>query len=90
MKGNLLARMTFLSQLLFRLYYLQISTWLLILTCFTISVPLAFTELCQTQQERDMRAQTMVNPAITAIVSPTNLGHYTIGVIGFNKRAIEN
>ncbi|WP_404354756.1 ABC transporter permease [Cytobacillus firmus] len=81
MAGNHLAKTAFLSKFIFRLDRLRIPIWILALTFFTIIVPTAFTGLYSSQQERDAMAQTMANPAMTAMTGPADLSNYTVGVM---------
>ncbi|WP_282172354.1 ABC transporter permease [Cytobacillus firmus] len=81
MAGNHLEKTVFLSKFIFRLDRLRIPIWVLALTFFTIIVPTAFKGLYNSQQERDAMAQTMANPAMTAMTGPADLSNYTIGVM---------
>lgn len=81
MAGNHLAKTAFLSKFIFRLDRLRIPIWILALTFFTIIVPTAFTGLYSSQQEREAMAQTMANPAMTAMTGPADLSNYTVGVM---------
>ncbi|MEH6989503.1 ABC transporter permease [Cytobacillus firmus] len=81
MAGNHLEKTVFLSKFIFRLDRLRIPIWVLALTFFTIIVPIAFKGLYNSQQERDAMAQTMANPAMTAMTGPADLSNYTIGVM---------
>ncbi|MFD2922286.1 ABC transporter permease [Halobacillus naozhouensis] len=81
MKGNLFRRTGRLSRFILRRDRLRIPLWLLGLSFFTLIVPGAFKDLYPTQQARDAMAETMRNPAMTAMVGPGNLDHYTIGAM---------
>ncbi|WP_456276693.1 ABC transporter permease [Bacillus sp. AK128] len=81
MNSNLVAQMGFLSRFIFRLNRFRILIWLVSLTFFTLVVPVSFTGLYNSQQEREVMAQTMANPAMTAMTGPANLSNYTIGVM---------
>ncbi|MFC7063734.1 ABC transporter permease [Halobacillus seohaensis] len=70
-----------LSRFIIRLDRIRISLWLIGLTFFTLIVPNSFMNLYGTQQERDGMAETMVNPAMTAMVGPGDLDNYTIGAM---------
>lgn len=59
----------------------RIPLWILGIAFFTFLVPLAFSDLYPSQQERDVMAKTMENPAMVAMVGPGNLDHYTIGAM---------
>lgn len=81
MAGNHLVKTAYLSKFIFRLDRLRIPIWVLALTFFTLIVPAAFKGLYSSQQERDAMAQTMANPAMTAMTGPADLNNYTIGVM---------
>ena len=81
MAGNLMAKTAYLSKFIFRLDRIRISIWIIALTFFTIIVPTAFNDLYSSQQERDAMAQTMANPAMTAMTGPADLSNYTLGVM---------
>ncbi|MDM5225184.1 ABC-2 transporter permease [Cytobacillus sp. NJ13] len=81
MAGNHLAKTAYLSKFIFRLDRLRVPIWVVALTFFTIIVPTAFKGLYSSQQERDAMAQTMANPAMTAMTGPADLSNYTIGVM---------
>ncbi|MFC0560538.1 ABC transporter permease [Halalkalibacter alkalisediminis] len=81
MAHNLMAKAGHLSRFIIRLDLIRISLWLIGLTFFTLIVPLAFVGLYETQQERDVMAETMANPAMTAMVGPGNLTNYTVGAM---------
>ena len=55
--------------------------WLIGLVLFTLLVPIAFADLYPEQAERDLMAETMKNPAMTAMVGPGDIAHYTIGAM---------
>ncbi len=81
MSNNLFGKTGSLSRFIFRLDRIRILIWVIALSFFTIIVPTSFTELYGSQQERDGMAQTMANPAMTAMVGPANLDNYTLGVM---------
>ncbi|QQK75425.1 ABC transporter permease [Salicibibacter cibarius] len=60
---------------------LRIPLWLIGITFFTLIVPIAFVDLYASQHERDGLAETMANPAVTAMVGPGDLENYTIGAM---------
>ncbi|MGJ9382695.1 ABC transporter permease [Salipaludibacillus sp. CF4.18] len=70
-----------LSRFIFRLDRVRISLWLIGLLFFTLLVPTAFIDLYGSQQERDAMAETMANPAMTAMVGPGDLANYTVGAM---------
>lgn len=81
MSSNLVAKTGYLSRFIFRLDRIRIPIWIISLTFFTIIVPTAFKDLYSSQQERDAMAQTMANPAMTAMTGPADLSNYTVGVM---------
>ncbi|KON88160.1 ABC transporter permease [Sporosarcina globispora] len=81
MEGNHFAKTAYLSKFILRLDRMRISIWVLSLTFFTLIVPSAFKEMYSSQQERDAMAQTMANPAMTAMTGPADLSNYTLGVM---------
>jgi ABC-2 type transport system permease protein len=81
MAANLMAKTASLSTFIFRLDRIRIPIWIISLTFFTIVVPTSFKGLYSSQQERDAMAQTMANPAMTAMTGPADLSNYTIGVM---------
>ena len=81
MATNLVAKIGFLTRFIFRLNRIRIPIWVISLTFFTIIVPISFNDLYSTEQEREAIAQTMANPAMTAMTGPANLGNYTLGVM---------
>ncbi|MBM7587419.1 ABC-2 type transport system permease protein [Bacillus pakistanensis] len=81
MDGHLFNRTIRLSCFILRRDRIRISLWLIGLSFFTLIVPVAFTDLYTTQQARDAMAETMRNPAMTAMVGPGNLDHYTLGAM---------
>ncbi|MBO0992841.1 ABC transporter permease [Bacillus sp. SD088] len=70
-----------LARLMISLDRLRLPMWLLMIAIFTWIVPLAFDDMYATQQERDVMAETMRNPAMTAMVGPGNLDQYTTGAM---------
>ncbi|MDG5786779.1 ABC transporter permease [Evansella sp. AB-P1] len=81
MAKNLIAKTGHLTRFILRLDSIKIPLWLVGLTFFTLIVPPAFVGLFDSQQERDAMAETMANPAMTAMVGPGDLGNYTIGAM---------
>ncbi|MFD1738404.1 ABC transporter permease [Bacillus salitolerans] len=81
MASNLGAKTGYLSRFIFRLDRVRIPIWIISLTFFTIIVPTAFMDLYSSDQEREAMAQTMANPAMTAMTGPANLSNYTLGVM---------
>lgn len=70
-----------LSRFIVRKDRVRIPLWLAGLTFFTLIVPIALKDLYPTQEERDAMAEGMRNPAMTAMVGPGDLDHYTIGAM---------
>jgi ABC-2 type transport system permease protein len=70
-----------LSGLILRRDRIRISLWIVGITFFTIIVPIAYEELYGSDQERQGMAETMANPAMTAMVGPGNLENYTVGAM---------
>lgn len=81
MAKNLMAKTAHLSRFIIRLDRFRISLWLIGLSFFTIIVPIAFRDLYGSQLERQGMAETMANPAMTAMVGPADLTNYTIGAM---------
>lgn len=81
MSNNLFAKTVSLSHFIFRLDRVRIFIWMMALTFFTIIVPPSLAELYGSEQERAGMAQTMANPAMTAMTGPANLENYTVGVM---------
>ncbi|MEG0384116.1 MAG: ABC transporter permease [Solibacillus sp.] len=71
-----------LSRFIVKRDRLRIPIWLFSLAILTFSVALSFTELYSTEQDRQAMAETMKNPAITAMVGPGyGLENYTAGAM---------
>jgi ABC-2 type transport system permease protein len=71
-----------LARFQLRLDRLRIPIWLLSLTIVTIATAMAFTDLYKTDQDRQGIAETMVNPAMTAMVGKGyGLDNYTNGAM---------
>ncbi|CAM3875166.1 ABC transporter permease [Alkalicoccus chagannorensis] len=64
-----------------RLDRIRLGIWLVALTFFTVIVPPAFLGLYESDQERQLMAETMENPAMTAMVGTGALDDYTIGAM---------
>ncbi|AXF57511.1 ABC transporter permease [Salicibibacter kimchii] len=79
--ASLLKNTASLVRLIVRRDRLRIPLWLIGITFFTLIVPIAFTDLYSSQEERDGMAETMENPAMTAMVGPGDLENYTIGAM---------
>lgn len=70
-----------LTKFFFRLDRLRIILWLGGITFFTLIVPVSFVELYGSEAERAAMAETMANPAMTAMVGPADLTNYSLGVM---------
>lgn len=71
-----------LARLILRRDRMHLPIWLLAITVMTIIVAPAFTNLYPTEQDRQVIAETMRNPAMTAMVGPGyGLDNYTIGAM---------
>ncbi|WP_106495782.1 ABC transporter permease [Lentibacillus sp. Marseille-P4043] len=81
MAGTFYKRSGRLAQLIVRRDRFRIPIWLIGICLFTFMVPISFSELYGAQQDRDVMAETMENPAMTAMVGPADLSNYTIGVM---------
>ncbi|WP_019378821.1 ABC transporter permease [Virgibacillus halodenitrificans] len=81
MERSLSKNTGFLLRFIGRQDRIRIPLWLLGISFFTLVVPVAFKDMYPTQQERDVMAKTMENPAMTAMVGTGNLDHYTIGAM---------
>ncbi|WP_078394112.1 ABC transporter permease [Shouchella patagoniensis] len=81
MADQTLAKTGQLSRFIIRLDRVRVLLWLVGLTFFTLIVPPAFEGLYSSQQERDVMAETMANPAMTAMVGTGDLENYTIGAM---------
>ncbi|MBP1968341.1 ABC-2 type transport system permease protein [Virgibacillus natechei] len=70
-----------LSRFIIRRDRIRIPLWLIGIVFFTLIVPIAFTDLYPSQEDRTGMAETMENPAMTAMVGPGDLSNYTIGAM---------
>ncbi|WP_163971447.1 ABC transporter permease [Oceanobacillus halotolerans] len=70
-----------LAQFVLRRDRIRIPIWLFGFLFFTLIVPIAFLGLYGSQEDRDIMANTMENPAMVAMVGPADLTNYTIGVM---------
>ncbi|MCM3739462.1 ABC transporter permease [Oceanobacillus luteolus] len=60
---------------------IRIPLWLIGITFFTWMIPVALDDMFPTQDERDVMAETMANPAMTAMVGPGDVENYTLGAM---------
>lgn len=82
MTDQLFTKTGILSRFILRRDRIRISIWLFSLAAFTFLVAQTFTELYGTEEERQAIAQTMLNPAMTAMVGPAyGIENYTIGAM---------
>ncbi|KAB2333063.1 ABC transporter permease [Cytobacillus depressus] len=71
-----------LSRFILRRDRLRISIWLLFLLVLTVVVAQSFSQMYVTEQERQIAAETMRNPAMTAMLGPGyGLDNYTVGAM---------
>jgi ABC-2 type transport system permease protein len=59
----------------------RIILWLIGLIFFTLIIPAALDDMFPAQEERDALAETMENPAMTALMGPADTSNYTLGVM---------
>ncbi|WP_391206578.1 ABC transporter permease [Psychrobacillus sp. L4] len=71
-----------LARFILRQNRLRIPIWIIALLLITLSTATAFKDLYQTPADRQAIAQTMMNPAMTAMVGPSDgLDNYTNGAM---------
>jgi ABC-2 type transport system permease protein len=70
-----------LAKLILRRDRIRIPLWVIGITFFTLIVPLAYDDLYGSDQDRQGMAETMANPAMTAMVGQGNLENYTVGAM---------
>ncbi|PIC63360.1 ABC transporter permease [Sporosarcina sp. P13] len=80
MKGNFAGTLR-LSRFIMRQDRWRYVWWIFGIVAMTIVVPPALDQLYPTEQDREMLAETMKNPVMTAMVGPADLTHYTLGVM---------
>lgn len=81
MKGTPFAGVLRLSRFIIRQDRMRYMWWLVGITAMTLVVPPAFNELYPTEQDRNIMAETMKNPAMEAMVGPGDLANYTLGAM---------
>ncbi|WP_350344647.1 hypothetical protein PRVXT_001073 [Proteinivorax tanatarense] len=82
MSNNIFSNTLKLSALILKRDCFNIIIWLLSITIFTIAMAPALTELFSTEQEIKLMAETMKNPAMSAMVGPGfGLDDYTYGAM---------
>lgn len=81
MSNPLWARTGRLVGFILRLDRLRTPLWMIGIVFFTLIVPPALSEFYGSQQERDVMAVTMANPAMTAMLGPGDLDNYTVGAM---------
>lgn len=80
MSGKLYNNTMILVKSMLRRDRIKLPVWIIMLAIFTLVVPPAFVELYPTDQAISAIAETMKNPAMTAMVGPGyGLDNYTIG-----------
>lgn len=79
--GTLFGKSGRLSVFILKRDAIRFLIWVAGLTAVTLAVPPAFQELYPAQEQRDAMAETMRNPAMTAMVGPGDLQHYSIGAM---------
>lgn len=77
-----------LSRFILKRDKLRLPLWILGITVLTFIIPGAFLELYPSQQERDVMAETMKNPAMIAMAGPADFDNYTIGVMTAHQMLI--
>lgn len=70
-----------LARFILRKDRVRIPLWLLVLIFFTLVIPIAFDDMYASQEERDVMAETMNNPAMVAMVGPGDIENYTTGAM---------
>ncbi|MFS0726488.1 ABC transporter permease [Paenibacillus sp. 1P07SE] len=70
-----------LAGFILRLDRLRAPLWIAGIAFFTWIVPPALSELYGSQQDREMMAITMANPAMTAMLGPGELDNYSVGAM---------
>ncbi|WP_210468238.1 ABC transporter permease [Sporosarcina sp. 6E9] len=82
MNNHLFTKTGTLSRFILRRDRLRISIWLVGLATFTFLVAQTFTDLYGTEAQRQSIVETMLNPAMTAMVGPAyGIDNYTIGAM---------
>lgn len=82
MAGKLYTNTLTLTVSMLRRDRIKIPIWIIMLAAFTLVVPPAFLEIYGSEQARAAIAETMRNPAMTAMVGPGyGLDDYTIGAM---------
>ncbi|ARD48611.1 ABC transporter permease [Sporosarcina sp. P33] len=80
MKGRL-SGVSYLSRFIVRQDRMRYLWWLAGIVIMTLIVPPALNELYPSQHDRDLMAETMKNPVMTAMVGPGDLANYTLGAM---------
>lgn len=81
MDNPLWARTGRLIGFIARLDRIRIPLWMIGIVFFTFIVPPALSEMYGSQQDRDVMALTMANPAMLAMLGPGDLEDYTVGAM---------
>ncbi|WP_042144414.1 ABC transporter permease [Paucisalibacillus sp. EB02] len=77
-----------LSRFILKRDRVRLPLWILGIVFFTFIIPAAFLDLYPTQQDRDIMAETMKNPAMIAMAGPADFENYTIGVMTAHQMLI--
>lgn len=77
-----------LSKFILRRNRIRLSIWMIGICFFTLIIPIAFADLYPSQQDRDIMAETMKNPAMIAMAGEADFDHYTIGVMTAHQMLI--
>lgn len=77
-----------LSRFILRRDRIRLPIWFIGICLFTFIIPVSFANLYPTQQERDIIAETMKNPAMIAMAGPADFEYYTIGVMTAHQMLI--
>lgn len=78
-----------LAMFILRRDRIRISVWIFAITLITVVIPPAFDEMYHTQQERQVMAFTMENPAMVAMIGPVyGVDNYTVGAMNGNMMTL--
>ena len=86
MNKQLFAKTAVLSRLIFRRDRIRYLIFALLLLMITGLVAVAFVEMYPTVEDRQVLAETMLNPAMVAMIGPAyGIGNYTFGALFANE-----
>ncbi|WP_096270762.1 ABC transporter permease [Paucisalibacillus globulus] len=88
MASNSLSGTGRLSRFILRRDRVRLPLWILGIVFFTFIIPSAFLDLYPSQEDRDIMAETMNNPAMVAMAGPADFENYTIGVMTAHQMLI--